>query len=242
MIYVALILCGAIAWFISTIAAGGAATLLIPIIGFLLGAQYVAPIISLASICSNPARAWLFRDHIEWKVIAFLMPGSLIGAFIGAWSFSFLDPKWIQVAIAIFLISYVFQYKFGRTTLKVVVKKYWFFPLGIVISFLSGLIGATGPVLNPFMLNYGLKKEQLVGTKSVNSLAMQLTKLTTYTIFGVLTIQIAIYGILLGMGAIIGVFIARQHLFNIDHERFRFYTMLMMFVAGVLMLIKVIHY
>ncbi len=238
MIYLALILCGAIAWFISTVAAGGAATLLIPIIGFLLGAQYVAPIISLASICSNPARAWLFRDHIDWKVITFLMPGSLIGAFIGAWSFSFLDPKWIQIAIAIFLISYVFQYKFGKTTLNFMVKNYWFFPLGLVISFLSGLIGATGPILNPFMLNYGLEKEQLVGTKSVNSLAMQLTKLTTYTIFGVLTYEIAVYGILLGIGAIIGVFIARHHLFKIDHERFRLYTMLMMFIAGVLMLIK----
>ncbi len=238
MIYIALILCGAIAWFISTVAAGGAATLLIPIIGFLLGAQYVAPIISLASICSNPARAWLFRDHINWKVIAYLMPGSLIGAFLGAWSFSFLDPKWIQIAIAIFLISYVFQYKFGLSTIKLAVKRFWFFPLGIVISFLSGLIGATGPILNPFMLNYGLKKEQLVGTKSINSLAMQLTKLTTYTIFGVLTLQIAIYGILLGIGAIIGVFIARHHLLKIDHERFRFYTMLMMFIAGILMLLK----
>ena len=238
MLYLALILCGAIAWFISTIAAGGAATLLIPVIGFLLGAQYVAPIISLASICSNPARAWLFRDHIDWKVIAILMPGSLIGAFLGAWSFSFLDPKWIQIAIAIFLISYVLQYKFGSSRLKFSVKRYWFFPLGITISFLSGLIGAAGPILNPFMLNYGLEKEQLVGTKSINSLVMQLTKLTTYTFFGVLTLQIVIYGIMLGFGAIIGVVAARHHMFKIDHEQFHFYVMSVMFIAGVLMLIK----
>ncbi len=240
MLYLALFLCGGIAWFISTIAAGGAATLLIPVIGFLLGAQYVAPIISFASLISNPTRAWLFRDHIDWKVIAFLMPGSLIGAFLGAWSFSFLDPKWVQIVIALFLLSYVFQYKFGISTIKFVVKRYWFFPLGTIIAFLSGLIGATGPILNPFLLNYGLKKEQLVGTKSINSLLMQLTKLTTYTIFGVLTFQIAIYGIVLGIGAVTGVIYARHHLFRIDHERFRFYTILMMFIAGVLMLLKIL--
>jgi len=238
MIYLALVLCGAVAWFISTIAAGGAATILIPVIGFLLGAQYVAPIISLASLCSNPARVWFFRDHINWKVLALLMPGSLIGAFLGAWSFSFLDPKWIQILIAIFLISYVFQYKFGISTLKCAVKIHWFFPLGVLISFLSGLIGATGPILNPFMLNYGLEKEQLAGTKSVNSLAMQITKLTTYTFLGVFTLEIATYGILLGFGAVIGVIIAGKHLFNINHKRFRSYTLMMMFVAGVLMLLK----
>ncbi len=238
MLYIALFITGALSWFISTVAAGGAATLLIPIIGFLLGAQYVAPIISLAAICSNPARAWLFREHVDWKVIAYLMPGSLVGAFFGAWSFSFLDPKWIQVVLAFFLISYVFQYKFGKSELSFKVKKIWFFPLGGLISFLSGLVGATGPILNPFMLNYGLKKEQLVGTKSINSLAMQLTKLTTYTLFGVISLEVVQYGILLGLGAVVGVFIARKHLFNIAHERFQFYTMIMMLVAGVLMLAK----
>jgi len=240
MLYPTLILCGGIAWFISTIAAGGAATLLIPVIGFLLGAQYVAPIISFSSLFSNPTRAWLFREHIDWKVITFLMPGSQIGAFLGAWSFSFIDQKWIQIVIAIFLISYFLQYKFGISTIKLTVKNYWFFPLGVLTSFLSGLVGATGPVLNPFLLNYGLKKEQLVGTKSINSLFMQLTKLTTYAIFGVLTVQLAIYGILLGIGAVIGVFYARHHLFKIDHERFLFYTLIMMFIAGISMLLKLL--
>ncbi len=242
MIYLLLILCGAVAWFISTIAAGGAATILIPVIGILLGAQYVAPIISLAAICSNPARAWMFREHVDWNVIKFLLPGSLIGAFLGAWSFSFLDPKWMQIVIALFLISYVFQYQFGKSKLTFKMQKLLFFPLGVLISFLSGLIGATGPVLNPFMLNYGLEKEQLVATKSINSLAMQLTKLTTYTIFGVLTFEIALYGILLGAGAIIGVYLARNHLYQVDKDRFRFYTMIMMFVAGILMLLKQINF
>ena len=88
-------------------------------------------------------------------------------------------------------------------------QRRWFFPLGITVSFLSGLVGATGPVLNPFMLSYGLEKEQLVATNSLNSLIMQSTKLTTYTVFGALTWQTGAYGILLGLGAILGVYIAR---------------------------------
>jgi uncharacterized membrane protein YfcA len=67
---------------------------------------------------------------------------------------------------------------------------------------------------------------------------MQLTKLTTYTIFGALSWQAGIYGILLGLGAVAGVFIAREHLLNIHLERFRNYTLTIMAISGVLMLAK----
>ena len=88
-------------------------------------------------------------------------------------------------------------------------KRPRFSPLGMTVSFLSGLVGATGPILNPFMLSYGTEKEHLVATKSLNSLIMQSTKLTTYTIFGAITWQTGVYGILLGWGAVLGVYIAR---------------------------------
>ncbi len=92
------------------------------------------------------------------------------------------------------------------------------------------------------MLSYGLEKEQLVTTKSLNSLVMQLTKLTTYTIFGAITWQTGIYGILLGLGAVLGVYVAREHLLNIHLERFRNYTLAIMSISGVLMLTKAFWY
>ena len=61
MIFLLLFIFGLIAWFFSTVAAGGAATLLIPIISFLIGAQMVAPIISIAALIANPSRAVIFR-------------------------------------------------------------------------------------------------------------------------------------------------------------------------------------
>jgi uncharacterized membrane protein YfcA len=238
MIYLILLLSGAVAWAISTAAAGGAATLLIPVIGFLLGAQLVPPVISIASIIANPSRVFFFYQYIDWKVIRYLMPGSLLGAALGAWSFTQINIEIIQIILGVFLITYVFQYKFFRTRFQFHMQRPWFFPLGVTASFLSGLVGATGPVLNPFMLSYGLEKEQLVATKSLNSLVMQLTKLATYTIFGALTWQAGIYGILLGLGAVAGVYIAREHLLNIHLERFRNYTLVIMAISGVVMLVK----
>ena len=238
MIYLILFLSGTVAWTISTAAAGGAATLLIPVIGFLLGAQFVPPIISIASIIANPSRIFFFYQYIDWKVIRYLMPGSLLGATLGAWSFTRINVEFIQIILGVFLITYVFQYQFSKTRLRFHMKRSWFFPLGMTVSFLSGLVGATGPVLNPFMLSYSLEKEQLVATKSLNSLVMQSTKLTTYTIFGAITWQTSAYGILLGLGAVLGVYISRKHLLSIRPERFRNYTLAIMAFSGVLMLAK----
>ena len=64
MVIIILFILGLVAWFFSTIAAGGAATFLIPLIAFLLGAQLVAPVISLAALIANPSRVYVFRKNI----------------------------------------------------------------------------------------------------------------------------------------------------------------------------------
>jgi len=233
-----LFLFGLAAWFFSTVAAGGAATLLIPIITFMLGAQMVAPIISVAALLANPSRAYFFRKHIDWQVIRYLLPGSIIGAIIGAWFLTQINVQFIQILLGLFLVSYVLQDKLSKSKLAIKMKLIWFLPLGFSVSFLSGLIGATGPVHNPFMLNYGLIKEPLIGTKAINSLAMQLTKLISYGVFGVLSIEVTGYGVILGAGAIVGVLLARKHLENIDLMQFRQYTLALMFFCGTGMLFK----
>ncbi|MEQ8938061.1 MAG: sulfite exporter TauE/SafE family protein, partial [Gammaproteobacteria bacterium] len=73
MTYLFLFACGAIAWFFSTVVAGGAATLLIPVISFLLGAQLVAPVVSLAALIANPSRMLMFRHDIDWKVLSYMI-------------------------------------------------------------------------------------------------------------------------------------------------------------------------
>lgn len=240
MYFLLLFIFGLIGWFFSTVAAGGAATLLIPLITFLLGAHMVAPIISVAGILANPSRAILFRKHIDWHVIAYLLPGSIIGAIFGAWSLANSNVELIQILIGVFLITYVVQDKFGKMKLTIQMKLIGFFPLGLVVSFLSGLIGATGPVHNPFMLSYGLKKERLIATKAINSLIMQLTKVASYGIFGALTLQMTAYGIVLGLGAIVGVFLARNHLKSINAQQFKQYTLLLMFISGIVLIYKAI--
>ena len=78
MSFLLLFALGLISWFFSTVAAGGAATILIPFIAFTLGAQIVAPTISMAALIANPTRVYAFRKNINWQIICYLLPGSII--------------------------------------------------------------------------------------------------------------------------------------------------------------------
>ena len=236
--FLVLAITGCMAWFISTVAAGGAALLMIPVLTWLVGPQVVAPAISVGAFVANPSRVWLFRKDVNWQVCAWLVPGSVCGAILGAWAFSQFPVFWIQLLLGSFLVSTVFQFRFGKSTRSFPMRLRWFFPLGLVIAGLSALVGGTGPVQNPFMLNYGLEKEQLIATKAINSLVLQLTKLLAYTSFGVMSQEILTLGLCLGLGGAVGAWLAHRHLLAINVARFRTYTLILMPLCGVLMLVE----
>ncbi len=238
MLYIILFIFGAFAWFFSTVVAGGAATMLIPVVSFLLGAQLVAPVVSLAALIANPSRMLMFRSDIDWQVLSFMLPGTILGAMLGAWSLTSINTQIIQVLLGLFLISFVIQERFSKARLSLTIRLPAFLPIGFGVAYLSGLIGATGPLHNPFLLRYGLIKEKLVATKSVNSLVLQLTKLACYGGLGLLTLQIGLYGVALGAGATLGVYLARNQLRQLHPGQFRQYVLAFMFMSGIALLIK----
>lgn len=85
-----------------------------------------------------------------------LRPFALIGTWLGTWSLSKIHTKAISLLVAMFLISTPFQYNFGKKEKSFEMKLQWFAPLGFIASYLSALIGATGPIENPFYFNYGI--------------------------------------------------------------------------------------
>jgi uncharacterized membrane protein YfcA len=98
------------------------------------------------------------------------------------------------------------------------------------------MIGEAGPVLNPFFLNYGSDKEEMIATKAVNSLATQIAKLSSYTIFGVITRQYLLYGIVIGASAIAASWVGKKLLHRMEGRRFRQIVIVVMVVTGALML------
>ena len=227
---------GFLAWIVSTIAGGGGAMLLVPLVGFIAGVEAVAPAVTLATLIAGGGRALVFRKSIDWAVVAWALPGALVGAFLGAALFVAAPADWLRIAVGLFLVSTVFQYRPGRKKRAFRAPKWLFLPAEILVGFLSGLIGAIGPVMNALYLNAGITKERMVGTKTAISMPMHLVKMSTYAALGAMSGDLWLFGLAAGLGALSSNWLARRVLKNMRETRFRAIVIGFMVLSGLLML------
>lgn len=227
---------GLIAFTISTVSGGGGALILVPLLNFMLGTTKTAPVLNLGTFIGRPARLILFWKHINWKVFWYYVPAAMLGAWVAGWFFTSVNASWLQILVGLFLISTIFQYRFGKKERSFPVQLWYFIPLGFVVSVLGTIIGALGPILNPFYLNLGLDKEELVATKTVNSFFLGISQIGSYAFFGLLYKELWIYGIALGLGAVVGNIIGKKFLSKMKSSTFRKLLILFMVVSGILLI------
>jgi uncharacterized membrane protein YfcA len=230
---------GYVAWLVSILSGGGGAMLLMPVLTWTLGPRAVAPVIAMVTLFDAPVRLRLFWGHVRWDVVRWYLPGAIAGALLGTFAFDRLaetHAHWLKVLVGLFLISTVFQYGFGRRERSFRMRRWAFAPIGFLVACVSGVIGEAGPVLNPFYLNYGVQKEEMIGTKSFNSIGMQTTKLAGYFAFGALLREFLIYGVVIGLAAAAASWTGKRLLGRMAGKRFRQMVICLMVFTGCLLL------
>lgn len=240
LLLLGLFVLGASTFTLSTISGGGGAMMQIPVLNFLIGASQTAPVINLGAFISRPTRIIIFWKYIVWKVFWYYVPAAMIGALLAAWLFSEVKIYWIQIFVGLFLVSTFFQYRFGKKERSFEVKLWYFIPLGFFVSIIGTFTGGMGPVLNPFLINAGIDKEALVGTKSAQSFFLGLAQVSGYVFFGLLTNTLWIYGIALGLGAILGNLIGKWLLFRMSQLAFRRWLITIMVISGIVLIVKAV--
>ena len=208
--------------------------------GLALRGHAIAPVVTCASLVAGIGRVVFFWQHIDWRVVAWYAPGALAGALAGGWVFVRLSAAWVQICVAVFLISTVWQYRLGERQRSFAMRLAWFLPVSFVSGATSAIVGASGVLANPFYLNYGLMKERMLATRAVNSMGIQLAKLAAYGLFGALTLDVILHGLAAGAGAVLAIWLTRPWLARLPSRRFRQLAVLVMFASGVLLLASAI--
>jgi len=234
-----LVLLGAFVVFtLSTLTGGGASLLLMPIVAWVVGVKAVAPVMAISIGMSSTSKVFFFWRYIDWKLFAWLFPSTIIGSILGARMFASLSSDYLQILIGLLLISTVFQWNKTENRTGWIVKAWYFAPMGLVVSFLSGLIGGVGPLMNSAYLNYGMSKESLLGTRSANAILLHITKIISYAYFGYVTGEVIKYGLLIGLSSLIAVYFGKLILAKLSELIFRKIVVASMVLSGVLMLWK----
>jgi uncharacterized membrane protein YfcA len=235
MIAVALFTASFVAWFLSMLAGGGSPFILIPLISLWLGVQAVAPVITTGLLVGNSQRSCFFWNHINWTVTAWYVPGAVLGALIGCYGLSQIHAEGFQALVGLGLVGMAISHGLGRKDVQYSVSAWWFLPVALVNAIGSGLIGSTGPIMNPMYLNYGLEKEAMIATKALNKTVLHLVKLTAYLVLGHLSGEYLAYGLVIGLAAIPANWLGKQVLASISAHQFRQLVFTFVAFSGVFM-------
>jgi uncharacterized membrane protein YfcA len=226
-----------ISWFISMIAGGGSPLLLLPTVTLLLGPMAVAPVLTLGLLTGNLQRSLLLRQYIHWEIVSWQLPGVMVGSVLGAVAFTRIHAEGLQLVIGAILLGMVLYqgvkpyWRAPSWTMKV----WYFLPLGFLSGLVSGLVGTTGPMMNPVYLGYGLTKEAMVATKTLNLVCSHCLKLLIYSLCGVLNPELLGYGLLIGVVAIPANWLGQQVLQAMSAQQFKQTVFLLIGVSGLVM-------
>ncbi len=215
-----LVLVGFLAWWFSTLGAGGGAILFLPVAGLLMDPPDIPLAIAVASAVSSVQRCWIYRRHIVGRVFAANLPGLVLGAVLGAWLLRGFDARAVSLAVGSFLVLYALSRLTGFGVQVAKPRPLHFGAASFVTSSVSTVVGAAGPLMNPVYLQAGILKEGMIGTKAASTLAMQLAKLGSFLAVGLMRPEVWWMGVLIGAGALAGNALGKRTLGRISTERF----------------------
>lgn len=233
MVICLLFLTSILACFLSAIVGGGSPFILIPIITALAGAGAVAPVITTGMLFNNGQRALFLKGNIEWKIIRQFAPGAVIGSILGAFILSLSSMAWLNWILALFLICSALSRVLSREATLSTVKPWHFAIVGLGYGLLSAIVGSAGPALIPFCQGYGLEKNQVLATKSLQVTIVHTVKLVAYCYFGILTAEHLALGTIIALGSIPGNVLALRVISRIPERRYQQFLTGFVFASGV---------
>lgn len=202
----------------------------------MIGSASAAPVINLGTLIGRPSRLIIFRKSIDWTITKYYVLASIPATIAAGYFFTAVRVDVLRILVGLFLVSTLFQYRFGKRRSSFRVGRSAFSALGLAIPFVSTLVGGMGPVLNPFYLNYGLTKESLIATKTANSFFVGLIQVGAYSFFGLLEGELWYFGISLGLGASFGNYLGKKLLAKMKDNSFRIWVIVFMVISGVIMI------
>ena len=229
-----------LAFWLSAICGGGASLILIPILNLLLPASVVPFSLTIGTFTSSVSRIAVFKKHINWKIFFWFVPFSIPAVLMGAYLIKYINPNYLQLIVAFFLIANVprlFKKVKNDETDEKASPKYVLAIIGFLAGFVSGITGAIGLLFNRFYLKFGLKKEEIVATRAANEVFLHLIKLVIYISLGLYSNLALWLGLAIAVATIISSYTVKYILPYLSENLFRKIGYGAMVVAGITLLI-----
>jgi uncharacterized membrane protein YfcA len=108
---------------------------------------------------------------------------------------------------------------------------------GAVIGFLTGIVISTGPLSVPAFTSYGLFKGAFLSTEAASSLALMVSKVTTFRQLGALPYNSILQGLIIGASVMAGAFVGKAVVLRMSLGMFQHVLDGLLLCSGLAMLV-----
>jgi uncharacterized membrane protein YfcA len=121
------------------------------------------PVHGIVQLVSNASRAFFLRKYVAWRAVWRFVWPLLPGGALGIWLLGYVPPSASRIAIGLFVLASTWLRSFfsigkGKAAERAL-------PVGgALVGFFSTLVGATGPLLGPFVLALDLGTQGTIAT------------------------------------------------------------------------------
>lgn len=235
--YILFFLLGLLAEVLGTVGGFGSSVFFVPLAGFLLDFQSVLGITAIFHVFSNASKIWLYRQHMDRRLILLIGAPSIILVALGAWLSSLWDSEHLRIALGVFLCLFAIFFWLNNG-FKIKSSKANLIFFGGSAGFLAGLLGTGGALRGVALSSLGLSKNLFVGTSAAIDFGVDITRAVVYTGEGYVHLHDWVYIALLIIVAMIGSRLGQMILDNMSEETFKKLILLMIFIAGALLIIR----
>ena len=239
LILAALAVVAVVTSFISGIFGMAGGMLLIGFLLMILPVPVAMVFHGVIQIAANGWRSWLWREHINWKVV--LQFGAGTGCALIVFSFfSFVPPKPL-VLLMVGLIPFV-ALSVPQRFAPNIERRGQAFLAGLIGGTLQLVAGVTGPLLDIFYVRSGMTRQVNVATKSA---AMVLGHVSKVAYFGLMIADPAgrdveqwIVMAFAAACAILGTTLSRRLLDKMSDKQFYYWTRRVILALGAVYVVQ----
>jgi uncharacterized membrane protein YfcA len=233
--YVLVLVVGLAAGVVSAIIGTGASIMLLPVLVLQFGPKQAVPVMAVAAVMANVAKMISWWREVDWRATAAYALGGVPGAALGARTLLVLPTSLVDTALGLFFLTMVP----GRRWLAARSLRLGLWQLalaGAVIGYLTGIVVSTGPLSLPAFVAYGLVKGGVISTEAAASLALYVSKVSTFRTFGALPWDAILKGLIVGASLMAGSFAGRLVVLRLSINAFQHLLDGMMLISGLALL------
>lgn len=195
--------------------AGYGTGLILPVfVAPLVGIANVVPVMALAMLFNNGSRVIAFWRDVQWPHVARLLALGLPACLAGAYGYTLLQSNVVALLLGGFLIASV-PLRRGLQRLNLQLSPRGQLLAGAGFGFINGGLTGVGVLLVASLMAAGVQGPALIATDAAVSAVMGLAKVLIFGSLARLNTELSAAGVLVGLCAMPGAFVARRLLNHI---------------------------